>query len=382
MLRLRIVQFYALEALRAFWLTLPITTIYYLLHFTIGTVGAFEAVLACCVFLFEIPSGILSDRVGHRAVAGTGLLLYGGALILLGSLSTRAWFLIGFALWGVAEAAISGAYQAATYEHASLIGANYRHLRTTSGIVRGVCVVIGSLLGAALFSIRPGLPFVSYGIVLIAAAALTFTLRGTSRSERTAPTTIGIVRAVRRPKLGRIFWYSIVAFGAIQAFVVLLQRPILVTNGFSASNLGWIMALLFGLGWASQRVLRHEHGGRAGIVLSGLIVAVALAFTGLLSGLLVLLPLVAFRIAREIQDLQVELAIQSLVPDHVRASVFSVQSSIGNLFQAALVLGTGALAQRGSLSGSLLPLAGIITIAAIALGAWPGRVGRHERSIG
>lgn len=349
--------FYAIEVLRAFWLTLPITTIYYLRYFDLTAIGFFEAALAFTVFVLEIPSGMLSDRIGHRMVASVGLVLFGAAMLVIGTMPATVPFLIAFIVWGAAEAFTSGAYQSALYEHVRSHGESYQDVKAKSGVLRGVTVVCASLIGAFLFTISPGLPFVIYGVVLILAGVLIRMLRADVHArEPFRFTTNG---------LGEVFWFAVMLFAAFQAFVILIQRPLLVEAGYSIIGLGIVMAVLFGIGWSSHRLIKGRSITPMNMAGAGLLGALALVAISLITTPLVVLPLVVFRIARDLHDIQVEIVVHERVPNAMRATYFSILSAIGNAAQAIVLIAIGAMAGVFGLSFAALSLAVLIAASSV-----------------
>ncbi len=85
------------------------------LSFTeIGSVYAFREI---AINVSEIPSGIMSDTVGRKKTLLFSLLLYIGSFILLYSGNSYLHFLIGFAIFGVADAFRSGTHKGMIMEY-------------------------------------------------------------------------------------------------------------------------------------------------------------------------------------------------------------------------------------------------------------------------
>ncbi len=78
---------------------------------SLAEVGLVIALSSACVVVFEIPSGVLSDRWGRKAVYLLSLAISFSALAVMFLGRGPAWMAAGFALYGVARAFSSGSIE-------------------------------------------------------------------------------------------------------------------------------------------------------------------------------------------------------------------------------------------------------------------------------
>ena len=81
-----------------------------------------ETIFSVCLFLFEIPTGVVADRWGRKASLFLGTLLLGGSFVLLGIIHSIPIFILIQVISACGFSMISGADKALVYENAKFRG--------------------------------------------------------------------------------------------------------------------------------------------------------------------------------------------------------------------------------------------------------------------
>ena len=136
-----------------------------------GQISALLAVWSVTAFLLEVPSGAWADTVSRR-----GLLLLSGVLLTAGFalwtvLPTYLGFALGFVLWGISGALVSGTFEALLYDELVARGARHAYPRII-GYARAASetAIVVAIVAATPLYIWGGYPLLGWSSVLFAAA--------------------------------------------------------------------------------------------------------------------------------------------------------------------------------------------------------------------
>lgn len=185
-------------------------------------VGAYYVAM----FLAEVPTGMLADRIGPKAMMVAGPLLLAG-----GFLSLLAWpeypgFVLAEVLLGFAHAVLSGPPATLLYETLQRAGQAHRFLREESRLsaLRMLGTGVAFLLGGALA--RWSVPthdgweptIVATAGLCAVAAVLAATLHGgPPRAQMRLPAFLrGVAHEVRRPAVLWLLGYWVVLFALLR----------------------------------------------------------------------------------------------------------------------------------------------------------------------
>jgi MFS family permease len=167
----------------------PILTIYLVRNqLTPTEIGIVFSVGTIVGMLFEVPSGVVADRIGRRASLTLSFIGQAFSMLVM-SLSTGFWgFLIGNALFWVANSLFSGTHSAFVYETLHELGRK-RDVKKVFGKATYISQVSTGFLfvGVPLlaeYSLR--LPFYINTVVLFAAAILTWSFTEPERIKSVA----------------------------------------------------------------------------------------------------------------------------------------------------------------------------------------------------
>lgn len=148
-------------------------------------------------FLFEVPSGAWADVVDRRLLLVLSSAIYAGGFALWVVWPTYAGFAIGFVLWGLSGALMSGTFEAFLYDElvARQAESTYARLLGWSESTAMVATLVGTTLGGPLYAVGG---YTLVGWVSVAAALghglLALSLPAAPRTE-TADETIDVTIA-------------------------------------------------------------------------------------------------------------------------------------------------------------------------------------------
>lgn len=223
-------------------------------------VGLLMAVLSACVVVFELPGGILSDRIGRKRIyllAMTVFILSFGVLLVARGFGALA---LAFGLFGLARALASGSIEADFIDrHLERHGPEkLGHFMTVLGVAETLGLALGALAGGLLpDAVRPWLPGVDpYSGNLLVAMALAVTL--VVLTLVTHPTS----RAGTHLPLGAFLKETLAVLRGHRRLLVLLAGAALWGFAFSALEVYWQprLAVLAG-GSESTAVFGYLNGG-------------------------------------------------------------------------------------------------------------------------
>jgi hypothetical protein len=316
--------------------------------------------------VLELPTGWLADRFGSiRTLRAGALVLVGAHLVVLvhpGWIAADAAFLYHFALIALARSLVSGAsnaYLFEAYEEAGL-RAEYVHVegraRAYGLMAKIICwSFVGYLMEWSLLS--------SYWLTLGSAGAACFygfSLRerrnaAAGRAEGTPHVGHAILALRREPALLGLMVQGMGVFVLARIVQVNLFQPLLLSRGFPAAALGWVMALMTVFEAAAslklRPVLARIDAARSVSLLSGLtalsVSALALP-VGRATVPLLLLFSAALGLAGPIQRQVINQGISaSSEGPRIRATLLSLESLLDRAVCSLVVAGMGPWVESG-----------------------------------
>ena len=225
-----------------------------------GDYGEIVGAYYLAMFLCEVPTGVLADRLGRRQMLVAGPLLLAAGFATLLVWPGYVGFLLGEVLLGLGHAVLSGPPSALLYETLAEHGQQHRFLAIESRLSALRLLGTGSafLLGGALAHFGGG---TAYGATIVAtcignvvATLLALQLRaGAPRAQLRARAFAGEVgRELRKPAVAWLLGYWVVLFALLRfpfhnyqpyllaagELVPLLHEPLFAGALFAALNLG------------------------------------------------------------------------------------------------------------------------------------------------
>jgi hypothetical protein len=214
------------------WSTLselvPYYPLYALLFLDTGLsdaqISALFAVWSVTGFLAEVPSGVLADRWSRRGVIVLAAVLQATGFAVWAA-APAAWaFAVGFLLWGVSSAMVSGAIEALVHDALAGVGAA-GHFGRVNGWMSAadlIAQVPAAFAASALF-VLGGYPLVGWVSVAVCLAAGAVALRFPEPPrERAGDTSLldtlreGVAETVHRPPV-RVIVLAVALLGGLDA---------------------------------------------------------------------------------------------------------------------------------------------------------------------
>lgn len=343
--------------------------------FSAGQVALLQTLIYLVSGLAELPTGVISDRIGRRAGIVVGQVLIAGCL--LGQVaSTSYWMFVAlFVGHGVGMACVSGSDTALLYDLLVRRGATDGYVR-----IRSRFTMLGTVTSGVAIALGGQMQRFSWGIVYAGSASCLVLavivllarvpeIRGADAVDERdgagkAPSDATAWRALLRvatPALVTLAVVSGLMHATLTPYIIFTQKT-LSDQGAGAGPVSVVISAGFFAGGLvpllSDRVNRR-FGYRAVVPVSLLALAAALGLSGL--GL-VQVTIAAFLVLvgiPEITAVLVDNVLNEAVPSRHRASLLSVIA-----FVESVLIGTGYLV-LGTLMDGMGSGAGMAVYAAV-----------------
>ena len=252
-LRRNIRLFYPYTFLNRLDMWLPIMTLFVLNRgFSLTQYAIVDAMWYVSTVIFEIPTGIVTDRYGKKASLLIAAAVLSLSLFIVVSTHSFALLVVGYILWGFANSFETGTTQALLYDSLKQVDEEER-FRRVLGRVRSIAILagaLGCLAAGYLGAIDLGLPvLVTAGIALGLCPMILF-FKEPAISDEREPDLRGHLVASACTIWHRrvILWLSL--YGAVLGTVVwglyIFYQPYLVSFGIPIERIG-IFCLFFKL---------------------------------------------------------------------------------------------------------------------------------------
>jgi MFS family permease len=337
---------------------------------TLGQVALFEAVFMAVVLAGEVPTGMIADRYGRRISLLLATTLTSAAFITFGLSTSASVLLVSYAMFGVADAFMSGADTALLFdtmrrvdrenEFAGFVG----RLGGVQSAAIAVLTVIGAVLADA-FSLAT--PIVLSGVLTIPAIGIAWFLVEPSH-EGEQPSFIATGRlALRRVSASRAIWAAILIFGvvnvAIWAMAVTIQ-PVAAAYGLPL----WTLGLFIGaqmLSGSAAAWFSGPAGRRLGLRRTLLTMPLlgAISLLGGAHGAIWLFPIFILpTVGWNVLQPHITDYLSRRSPDRERATVLSMMNfaaSVGAIIASVIF---GLVVDDAGIGATLTVIAGVLTV--------------------
>jgi MFS family permease len=234
-------------------------------------------------FVCEVPSGALADRWSRRGVVVLAGVLQAVAFGIW-TAAPQAWaFALGFVVWGVAGALVSGASEALVYDGLAAVGARESYVRVNGWMTAAELLVqVPTAFAAGALYALGGYALVGWVSVAACLAAAGLALRfpeapRTADDDSPAGTLrAGVSEAVRNPAL-RVLVLAVALIGALDA--VEEYFPVLAGEWGVPTATVPLAVLVIALAGAAGAAL----GGRADRLPGGTLLALLVVAAGCLA---------------------------------------------------------------------------------------------------
>ncbi|HET6393873.1 MAG TPA: MFS transporter [Blastococcus sp.] len=266
----------------------PLYPLYALLFLDTGLSGAqismLFAVWSITSFVTEVPAGVLADRWSRRGVVVlAGVLQAAGFAVWTAAPETWA-FAVGFVIWGLSGALVSGASEALVYDGLAAVGAGDGYVRVNGWMTSAELLVQvpTAFAASALFAVG-GYPLVGWASVVVCLAAAALALRfpepprtAEGDDDEDEPLREGAVEALRSPAL-RVLVLAVALIGGLDAIEEYF--PVLAGDWGVPTEAVPFAVLVIALAGAAGAAL----GGRADRLRVGTLLALLVVAAGCLA---------------------------------------------------------------------------------------------------
>ncbi len=235
-----------------FMLIVPVIVLIYTQKgVTVGDFFLIQGIFRLAAFLFEIPSGYMSDCLSRkRVMIAAGIFTVGGYVTI--ALAYGFWALIlGESLLGIASALFSGTLEAYTYD---LLKRNktqkqflkeFGNITTWAGIASFVAMILGGILYGYIGS---NILWIETAIMLLGAFAFLLLpelleVRRVVKHKQALQDAISITtRTLKNPKLRNLILFPSL-FGAFTIIIFWILQPIMETVNIPVGLFGFYLGI-------------------------------------------------------------------------------------------------------------------------------------------
>nr|WP_269431148.1 MFS transporter [Luteipulveratus halotolerans] len=387
------------SAFRAAREAIPLFALYAVLMRDHGLSGGQVATLliawSVAGFVFEVPSGAWADMIDRRRLLLVSGLLYTGCFTTWVLWPSYAGFLLGFVLWALSDALMSGTFEALLYDELAACDRTgaWGRLRSVSETAAVLTMAAASLAATPLFA-WGGYGLVAWVSVGAAAMSTAFALalpkaRMVERESEPGPVVrryLGtLAEGVREAAGALVLRRAIAAYAAVVPLIGFDEfLPLVLSEGgASTGSLGVLTAAFIAAQavgtYLADRVSRAGRPAYVVVVVSAGVLTAAgaalpfpLGFAAMSGGYLLA---TSAMVAGEIR-------VQHLITGRARATVTSA-AGLANEVASMTTFGLVALGSLGwSIATVVAVLAVPFTVAAAMTGVRLPRRAVHERSGG
>jgi MFS family permease len=327
--------------------------------------------------LFEIPCGVLADRMSRRWLLAISQLLRAAGFLVWLAFPGFWGFLVGLTLWGMKSATMSGAFEAVVYDELKALGreAEYAKVFGRAKGARGVGLVAASLTAAVAAPLGYGPLILASALSGVAAAGAALLLPSAPRAVAVADWGYlahlreGAREAVSLPGIPALILFiagvQAVAYATADYWQLFgrdigLPKPAIAVFIAAMATAEAIGSLL------SHRIRHLDPRWLYGVTCLGGLSVVAAAAT--FEAWSVVFPL-AYMGLYSLVDVSADARFQHALRAETRATVASVKGFATQCANGVLILGFGLVAQGSSYRISFLTYGAGLTLLGAAYGA-------------
>ena len=214
-------------------------------------VGLLESVFLITGLIFEIPTGIIADKIGRRnsTVIGAGLIPF--ACITTALAHDFITFAFVSFIWGVAIAFMNGASEALVYDSLKEINKEDDYVKVGGKAMASffITTAIFAPLGAYLFTVERHIPFIVDTFITIIPFFVYLTMTEPQKWQTDEKPSY---LAIFKEGFGQIFnnlyirWYilfGLLLMGVLYAFSSTFSQPILIQQGLPVKQIGFVFSV-------------------------------------------------------------------------------------------------------------------------------------------
>jgi MFS family permease len=281
-------KYYMFSFLSDFTIFLPFIVYYFQeLGFSLGQIALLQSITAITVFVFEIPSGYVADKIGRKNALVLSTLFQLIGLLFLYSSQNYVMLIIAHIFNGLAWAFISGADSAFIYDTLLFLKreTEYKRIEGKAKFFGEIAIILSAILGSLIvaFGIRQTILFTMVGYSVL--VFVTFSLKEPPRElcerpkiyDDIAQLVTIIKKSLHNRKLLGLFCFSFVVLGISNTIFVLYQ-PYFRATFIPLSYYGYIFAA-FSIFAAIASLKAHDIEQKLGVYWSLVVMPLFIAFS-------------------------------------------------------------------------------------------------------
>jgi MFS family permease len=371
--------YFAAEFARGVYFAYAIATLFYLsIGINYTQLGTLWLAMAVCQAVLEIPFGVLSDRIGHKATIILGYLALGGAMALIGS-GTDFWLpFAGGALWGVSNALLSGASDAYLYDTLKTLGREdaYLKLKGYHTMLLSLGIVVGAIPGAYLYRIDGRYPWYAQAACILVAVLVFLFAKDLAPARDDGDrakgwdhfrTSLSYVLG-HRELLWLTLFFTLTTFPLYGLAVV--RQPYLLERQFAVVHLGYLLAgtevLGSVIGFLAHRI-EKALGSTRSLLMIVILLLVLLLLLAIVRNRWAIAPLMLLYASFRFQKIILNAYTNRRIPSAQRATILSIQSMGEAILLIAFMLSSGIILDLFSIDRYLITLAGYVAFVVVPL---------------
>ena len=284
-------KYYLFNFLTEFTIFLPFIIYYFQeLGFSLGQIAILQSISALTIFIFEIPTGYIADKIGRKnsLIISTVLQLAGVLFLFI----SRSYLLLVIAhiFNGLAWAFVSGADSALLYDSLLFLKreTEYKRIEGKARFFGEMAIILSAILGSLIvaYGIKQTilLTMIGYAVLVFVTLSLAEPPRETEEKHKVHPAMFMIKRLLHNRKLLGLFCYSFIILG-ISGTIFVLYQPYFRATEVPLQYYGYIFAA-FSVFAAIASLKAHYIEQKVGVYWSLVLMPLLLAFT-LIGGSLV-----------------------------------------------------------------------------------------------
>ncbi len=328
-------------------------------------IALLQAFFSIALFVFDLPSGYIADQWGRKRslllggiflTTGSGVYIFAGDFIQF--LAAEFFLALGFAF-------ISGADSAMLYDSLASEGkeGEYQRLWGKAGFYKLTCIAFFNIIGglAATIYLRVPFYFAFAGMIILIPLALSFVEPSVQRKEQTRNHLSNILRILKWSLIENTKTrYLIINSSILYAFTLVtlwFYQPYFKLAGVRLFYFGFIFAS-FELVAAPAAHFAHHLNQIFGRKLLLLLLLGFVVLNYFLISWFVFpfsfIFMYLLQISRGVQSVVLSDYLNQETTSEIRATVLSIQSSMGTLFYTIILLIFGATAEHIGLPQTFL----------------------------
>lgn len=333
---------------------------FYLIFMNYQQLGLFDTICFTFGMLMEIPTGALADKFGRKfsIVAGALSGTFGIFALTLGG-SFRM-MLFGYLFISLGWALFSGAGEALVYDSLKNLNKekDYDKVISKSTTIGMITLIIATLLGAWLFTIKPMYPHLFWGFGYLGAfiTSLFFIEPKIQKNQ-----TVGITdylkqyadgfKVLAKPSLLYLVPLALIFEGGPYMFNAGLLRPSMATfQGYNQAQQSIIMAIAVGISALLAFIfpyVRKIVKDESGLFVASSLVILAFILGGIPLGILGFIPILILASFRGLTTPWLSTVVNDHTPSNDRATTLSSIALITKIPYVFLAYISGTLINEG-----------------------------------